>query len=127
MMGFRSLVTPAGGVVDLAGLRVSDQQGRVGVGGELHTQTLRRMGIAFLFALESVGMDRLTKNQTTVSTSGTTATTSNSSEAAKIISEAAKQEPRLRPVQPYITIDQGQLISIVTTVGMEVPPVANRR
>jgi hypothetical protein len=85
------------------------------------------MGIAFLFALESVGMDRLTKNQTTVTTSGTTSTTTNSSEAARIISEAAKQDPRLRPVQPYITIDQGQLISIVTTVGMEIPPIANRR
>lgn len=127
MMGFRSLVTPSGGTVDLAGVRVSDQLGRVGVEGELHTQTLRRMGIAFLFALESVGMDRLTKNQTTVTTSGTTSTTTNSSEAARIISEAAKQDPRLRPVQPYITIDQGQLISIVTTVGMEIPPIANRR
>lgn len=127
MMALSSLVTPAGGVVDLNGTRVSDALGRLGVEGELHTHFLKRMGTALLFALESVGVDRLAKNQTTVTTSGSTSTTTNTSEAAKIIADAAKQDPRLKPVRPNITIEEGQKISIVTMASIEVPPIANKR
>lgn len=127
MMAFSSLVTPSGGVVDLGGTRVSDALGRLGVEGELHTHFWRRMGTAALFAIEAVGMDRLANSQTTVSASGSTSTTTNTSEAARIISEAAKQEPWLKPVKPNITIEEGQKISIVTMASIEVPPVANKR
>lgn len=127
MMAFSSLVTPAGGVVDLAGVRASDALGRLGIEGELHTYFWRRMGAAALFALESVAMDKLSNSQTTVSTSGSTSTTSNTSEAAKIISDAAKQEPWLKPITPNITIEEGQKISVVTVASIEVPPAANKR
>lgn len=127
MMAFSSLVTPAGGVVDLAGVRASDALGRLGVEGELHTHFWRRMGTAALFALEAVAMDRLSNSETTVSTVGATSTTSNTSEAAKIISDAAKQEPWLKPVAPNITMEEGQKISVVTVTSIEVPPAANKR
>lgn len=127
MMAFSSLVTPAGGVVDLAGVRASDALGRLGIEGELHTHFWRRMGTAALFALESVAMDRLSNSETTVSTAGTTSTSSNTSEAAKIISDAAKQEPWLKPVAPNITMEEGQKISVVTVTSIEVPPAANKR
>jgi len=127
MMAFTSLVTPSGGVVDLASVRASDAIGRVGVAGELHTHFWQRMGVAALFAFESVGMDRLSNSKTTVSTNGSTSTTTNTSEAARIISDAAKQEPRLKPITPNITIEEGQQISIITVANIEIPPVANKR
>lgn len=127
MMAFSSMVTPAGGVVDLKGVRASDALGRLGIEGELHTYFWRRMGVAALLALESVGMDRLANSQTVLSTNGTTSTTTNTSEAAKIISDAAKQEPWLKPVAPNITIEEGQKISVITVASIEVPPVANKR
>jgi len=127
MMAFNSMVTPSGGVIDLAGVRSSDALGRVGIPGELHTFFWRRMGVAALLALESVALDRLANRQTTVNTNGATTTTTNSSEAAKIILEAANQEPWLKPVQPKITIEEGQKISVVTVAHIEVPPSANKR
>jgi type IV secretory pathway VirB10-like protein len=127
MMSFNSMITPAGGVIDLAGVRSSDALGRVGIPGELHTFFWRRMGVATMLALESVGLDRLANRQTTVSNANGTSTTTNTSEAAKIIADAASQEPWMKPVAPKITIEEGQKISIVTVAHIEVPPVANKR
>lgn len=127
MMSFSSMVTPAGGVVNLSGVRSSDALGRVGIPGELHTFFWRRLGVAALLAIETVALDRLSNSQTTVSAPGTATTTNNTSEAAKIISEAAKQEPWMKPVPPKITIEEGQKISVVTVTHIEVPPVANKR
>jgi type IV secretory pathway VirB10-like protein len=127
MMSFNSMITPSGGVVDLPSVRSSDALGRIGIPGELHTFFWRRMGVAALLALESVGFDRLANSQTTVTTNGSTATTTNTSQAAKIIADAANQEPWMKPVAPKITIEEGQLISVVTTTQIEVPPVANKR
>lgn len=127
MMSFSSMVTPSGGVVDLSGVRSSDALGRIGIPGELHTYFWKRMGVAALLALESVALDRLSNSQTTVSATGGSSTTTNTSEAAKIISEAAKQEPWMKPVPPNITIEEGQKISVVTVAHIEVPPVANKR
>lgn len=127
VMSFGSMVTPAGGTINLGGVRSSDALGRVGIPGELHTYFWKRMGVAALLALESVAMDRLASSQTTVNTNGSTSTTSNTSEAAKIISEAAKQEPAMKPVAPNITIEEGQKISVITVAHIEVPPVANKR
>ena len=127
MMAFNSMITPSGGVVNLTGVRSSDALGRIGIPGELHTHFWKRMGTAALLALESVAMDRIANSQTTVSTNGSESTTTNTSEAAKIISEAAKQEPWMKPVAPNITIEEGQKISVVTVAHIEVPPVANKR
>lgn len=127
LMSFSSMITPSGGVVNLNGVRSSDALGRVGIPGELHTFFWRRMSVAALLALESVAMDRLAKSQTTVSAAGGTSTTTNTSEAAKIISEAAKQEPWMKPVAPKITVEEGQKISIITVAHIEVPPIANKR
>lgn len=127
MMSFNSMVTPAGGVVNLSGVRSSDALGRVGIPGELHTFFWKRLGVAALLALETVALDRLANSQTTVSAPGSATTTTNTSEAAKIISDAAKQEPWMKPVAPKITIEEGQKISVVTVAHIEVPPVANKR
>jgi type IV secretion system protein VirB10 len=129
MMAFSSLVTPAGGVVKLSGMRAGDALGRIGVAGELHTHFWERMGIATLMALESVGVNNLSNSQTTVSAAnGTTSTTNNNSEGAKIIGDAAKQEITLRSnIKPNITLHEGQQISIITTGSIEIPPVANLR
>lgn len=127
MMSFSSLVTPSGGVVNLAGVRSSDALGRIGIPGELHTYFWKRMTVAALLALETVALDKLANSQTSVSTMGSTSTTTNASEASKIISEAAKQEPWLKPMTPNITIEEGQKISVMTVAHIEVPPVANKR
>lgn len=127
MMSFSSMITPSGGVIDLNGVRSSDALGRVGIPGELHTYFWKRMGVAALLALESVALDRLANSQTTISTTDGTSTTTNTSEAAKIISEAAKQEPWMKPIAPKITIEEGQKISVVTVAHIEVPPIANKR
>lgn len=127
MMSFSSLVTPAGGVVDLAGIRVSDSVGRMGVGGELHTYFWQRMGVATLLAIESVALDRFTNSKTTIDATGVSSTTGNTSEAARIISDVAKNEPRLQPMAPHITIEEGQQISVITMTNIEIPPLANKR
>lgn len=127
VMGFSSMVTPSGGVVNLSGVNSSDALGRAGIPGELHTFFWKRMGVAALLALETVALDRLANSQTSVSTAGTESTTTNTSEAAKIISESAKQEPWMKPIAPKITIEEGQKISVVTVAHIEVPPVANKR
>lgn len=127
MMAFTSLVTPSGGVVDLSGTRGSDALGRLGVAGEMHTHFWRRMGTALLFALMSVGMDQLNDGTTTMTAPGSTTTTTNTSKGAEIMAEAAKQDPYLKPIAPYVTIEEGQQISVVTMASIEVPPVANKR
>ncbi len=128
MIAFSSLVTPSGGVIDLSGMRGSDALGRGRFPGKFHTHFWQRMGVATLFAFETIGMNRLSKSKTTVETNGTTTTTDNeNSQAAQIITDAAMNDPRMLPVSPNITIEEGQVISIITTVSIDVPPVANKR
>lgn len=127
LMSFSSLITPSGGVVDLSGMRAADALGRTGMPGKLHTHFAQRMGIATLLALESIGMNRLEKSKTTVVSNGSSTTSDNQSEAAKIITEMAMRDPRLQPMSPNITVEEGQIISIVTTINLDIPPVANKR
>lgn len=127
MLAARTLVTPAGGTVNLNNMRISDALGRVGVEGDLNTHFWTRMGISTLLALESVAMSRLDKSET-VTVTGTSSTTSNTSEAAKIIGDTAKKELDMRfSIKPNITLEEGHQITLITTGHIEVPPVANRR
>lgn len=126
MMVFDTLVTPAGGEVALGNMSASDALGRSGVQGTLHTHFWERMGISTLLALEAVGMDKLAPNSTTVGIGGSS--TSPAANGAQIIVNTANQEIQQRySVKPNITIPAGALLNIVTTGGIEVPPIANAR
>lgn len=125
-MAFDTLVTPSGGIVSLGNMSASDALGRSGMPGDLHTHFWERMGISTLLALEAVGMDRISPNQSSSSFGGTT--TSPATNGAQIIVNTANQELQRRySVKPNITIDAGQPLTIVTTGSIEVPPIANTR
>lgn len=126
LMAFDTLVTPSGGVVNLGNMGASDALGRAGMQGDLHTHFWERIGISTLLALEAVGMDRLSPNQSSASFGSTT--TSPATNGAQIIVNTANQELQRRySVKPNITIDAGQPLTIVTTGSIEVPPIANTR
>jgi type IV secretion system protein VirB10 len=126
LMAFDTLVTPSGGVVNLGNMGASDALGRAGMQGDLHTHFWERIGISTLLALEAVGMDRLSPNQSSASFGGTT--TSPATNGAQIIVNTANQELQRRySVKPNITIDAGQPLTIVTTGSIEVPLIANTR
>ena len=128
VIAFSSLITPAGGVVNLNAMKASDALGRMGVQGDLHTRFWERMGVATMLAFESVALNRLNNSQTTVTTSGSTSSTSNASDGAKIISDAANKEMSMRTSEgAFITLDEGQVISVITKGNIEIPPVANQR
>jgi type IV secretion system protein VirB10 len=113
-------------VVNLGNMGASDALGRAGMQGDLHTHFWERIGISTLLALEAVGMDRLSPNQSSASFGGTT--TSPATNGAQIIVNTANQELQRRySVKPNITIDAGQPLTIVTTGSIEVPPIANTR
>lgn len=125
-MAFDTLVTPSGGVVNLGNMSAADALGRSGMAGDLHTHFWERIGISTLLALEAVGMDRLSPNQSSASFGATT--TSPATDGAQIIANTANQELQRRySVKPNITIDAGQPLTIVTTGSIEVPPIANTR
>ncbi len=125
-MAFDTLVTPSGGIVKLGNMTASDALGRSGMAGDLHTHFWERMGISTLLALEAVGMDKLSPNQSTATIGGTT--TSPATDGAQIIVNTANQELQRRySVQPNITIPAGNPLTIVTTGSIEVPPIANTR
>lgn len=126
LMVFDTLVTPSGGEVALGNMSASDALGRAGLEGDLHTHFWERMGISTLLALEAVGMDKLAPQATTSGIGGTT--TSPVANGAQIIVNTANQELQQRySVKPNITLPAGQPMTIITTGGIEVPPIANTR
>lgn len=128
LLAFDRLVTPAGGEVALGNMSASDALGRAGVEGELHSYFWRRMGISILLAVEGAALERMSPQQTTTGAGGQTVTGRSGSAAAQIITNTANQElQRQYAVQPKITLDPGQLVSIVTTGSIEIPPAANTR
>lgn len=127
MVGFDTLITPSGGMVDLGSLSGSDGLGRAGVPGKLHTRFLPRLGIATLLAIEAVGMDRLNNKQQIVSPTGATGSQAMSS-GGEIISSFANEEIKRRAATgPYITAKPGAVMSLTLTEGVEIPPLANTR
>lgn len=128
LLAFDRLVTPAGGEVALGNMSASDALGRAGVEGELHSYFWRRMGISILLAVEGAALERMSPQQTTTGAGGQTVTGRSGSAAAQIITNTANQElQRQYAVQPKITLNPGQLVSIVTTGSIEIPPDANTR
>lgn len=124
---FSSLITPAGGHVALNGARASDPQGRAGLEGEYHSLFWSRMGLAAMMAVGSMAMDKY-ENQSATTTTAQGATTTTQSGSAKIIGETAKKEIDMAYARmPYITMEAGQLVTIVTAGSIEIPPIANRR
>ena len=125
-MAFDTLVTPSGAIVRLGNMNASDALGRAGIHGVLHTHFWKRMGISTLMAVEAIGMDRLSPSQTTVSSGSST--TSPAATAGQIISNTANQELQRRySVRPNITLSEGAPMTIITTGGIDVPPIANTR
>lgn len=129
MLAITTLVTPSGGMVDLGSLPGADYIGTSGVEGKLHTHFAQRMGIATLFAIEAVGMDRLNRPQTVVSPYGSGASDQQGiTSGAQIITAAANDEIKRRSnVGPNITVKPGALMSITLQTGIEIPPIANAR
>jgi type IV secretion system protein TrbI len=127
MFAFDTLVTPSGGEVALGNMSAGDALGQAGVAGTLHTHFLQRLGIATLFAVEAVGMDRLANQTEVVAGTGQT-TTPPSSSGGQIMIDAANEELKERSaLGPNITIPAGAEMTITTTGGIEVPPLANAR
>jgi type IV secretory pathway VirB10-like protein len=127
LMAFDTLVTPAGGEVPLGNMTAGDALGRAGLAGTLHTHFFKRMGIATLLAVEAVGMDRLSKQTQVVAGSGISGPPPVSS-GGQIIVDAANQELKEQfSLGPNITIPAGAPMTIVTTGGIDVPPLANAR
>ncbi|RGA36257.1 hypothetical protein DPZ09_00080, partial [Klebsiella pneumoniae] len=76
------------------------------------------MGIATLLALEAVGMDKISPNQSSTSFGGTT--TSPAVNGAQIITNTANQELQHRyNVAPNITMPEGAKMTIITTGAIE--------
>ena len=125
-MAFDTLSTPYGGTVSLGNMSAADALGRAGMEGDLHTHFWKRIGISTLLALEAVGMDRLSPNQSTIGVTGTS--TSPAADGAQIIASTANQELQQRySVKPNITMPEGMPMTIVTTGSIEIPPIANTR
>lgn len=126
MLGFDTLITPSGGMVDLGNLSGQDNLGRGGVPGKLHTRFWSRAGIASLLALEAVGMSRL-DNQQVVTPLGGSGSSPNSA-GAQVISSFANEEMRRRfAAGPYITAQPGAVMTLTLAEGVEIPPIANAR
>lgn len=126
MAGFDTLVTPAGGMVDLGNLSGADNIGRGGIPGSLHTRFWQRAGIATLLAFEAVGMSRL-DNQQVVSPFGGSGSSPNS-QGAQVIGNFANEEMKRRfATGPYITANPGAVMTLTLTDGVEIPPIANAR
>lgn len=129
MLGITTLVTPSGGMVNLGSLPGADYIGTSGVEGKLHTHFAQRMGIATLFAIEAVGMDRLNRPQTVLSPYGSGQSSQQGiTSGAQIIVDAGNEEIKRRSnVGPNITVKPGALMSITLQTGIEIPPIANAR
>lgn len=128
MVVFDSLITPSGGIVNLAAMSASDQLGVAGVPGELHTHFWKRMGMATIFALEAVGISKLEEDKPVILESGAQTSTKGHSEGAKIMADAFNSEMQRRiGSSPYITIEPGAQISLVLASGISIPPIANTR
>lgn len=126
MLGFDTLVTPSGGMVDLGSLSGQDNLGRGGVPGKLHTRFWSRAGVASLLALEAVGMSRL-DNQQVVTPLGGSGSSPNSA-GAQVVSNFANEEMKRRfSTGPYITAEPGAVMTLTLTEGVEIPPIANAR
>lgn len=127
LMAFDTLVTPAGGEVALGNMSAGDVLGRAGIAGTLHTHFFKRMGIATLMAFEAVGMDRLSRQTQVVAGTGVSGPPPVSS-GGQIIVDAANEELKQQfSLGPNITIPEGAPMTIITTGGIEIPPIANAR
>lgn len=127
MLGFDTLITPSGGLVDLGSLPGADNLGMSGVEGKLHTHFAQRMGIAALLALEAVGMDRLERPKQVLTPYGSGDSQSISSGAQIIVNAANEEVKRRSNVGPNITVKAGELMTVTLASGIEIPPIANAR
>jgi type IV secretion system protein VirB10 len=128
MVAMNTLVTPSGGEVKLGGMTLSDGLGRSGVPGQLHTHFFERMGIAFLMGLEADEMDRLSNVQSVVSSPYGNSNAQGISSGGQIIVTAANaQIHEMFALGPNITVRPGAVVSLMTSSGVEIPPVANTR
>jgi type IV secretory pathway VirB10-like protein len=113
--------------VALGNMSAGDALGRAGIAGTLHTHFFQRMGIATLMAFEAVGMDRLSKQTQVVAGTGVSGPPPVSS-GGQIIVDAANEEIKQQfALGPNITIPEGAPMTIITTGGIEIPPIANAR
>lgn len=127
MLAFDTLITPAGGMVNLGALSGEDALGRGGVPGKLHTHFWSRMGIAGLLAVEATAMDRYSRTSDTNSNAlfggGQTG-----SSGGQILMNVANEEMKRRfATGPNITVPPGSLALVTLTRGISIPPVANSR
>lgn len=134
MVAMNTLVTPSGGAVKLGGMTLSDGLGRSGVPGQLHTHFFKRMGIAFLMGLEADEMDRLSNIQTVMPSpyggygGGSNTNAQGISSGGQIVVSAANQQIKeMFALGPNITVRPGVVVSLMTSQGVEIPPVANTR
>lgn len=127
MFGFNTLVTPSGGLVDLAGAGGTDALGRGGIPGDLHTRFWSRMAMTGLLAMEAVGMDRLNRPQTVMFPTGGTGQQA-LSDGGQIVSNFANRIMQQEfGAGPYITAPSGSPMTLILNKGVEIPPIANTR
>lgn len=124
-----TLITPAGGHVALNGARATNSIGIGGVDGEYHSLFWPRMGMAAVMAVGAGIAEKYDKQGTTTTTNGGVTTSSPAESAAmKILSGAAKREvDTVSARQPYVTVEAGHVITIITSGSIEIPPVASTR
>jgi len=129
LVAMNSLITPSGGEIALGGMTLSDGLGRSGVPGDLHTHFFERMGIAFLMGLEADEMDRLSNIQTVVqSPYGASGSQQGISSGGQIVVSAANEQIKeMFALGPNITVPPGVVVSLMTSQGIDIPPIANTR
>lgn len=126
MLAFDTLVTPAGGMVDLKALAGADALGRGGIPGKLHTHFWSRMGVAGLLAIEATATDRFSKSSD--SPNPLFGGGSSGSSGGQILMNVANQEMQQRfATGPNITVKPGTVASLTLVDGISIPPVANAR
>ncbi|HEX7325383.1 MAG TPA: TrbI/VirB10 family protein [Rhodanobacteraceae bacterium] len=128
MLAFTTLVTPAGGLVDLGGLSGADAMGRGGIPGKLHTRFWANLGMTAMLAVGAIESDRLQDSTQVVSPFGGNDSSRSLSDGGQIFENFANKMMQERfGVGPYITAPAGARVSIVLNRGVDIPPIANSR
>lgn len=127
MLAFTTLVTPAGGLVNLGGLSGADAMGKGGIPGKLHTRFWANLGMTAMLAVGAVESDRLNNSQELVDPLGDENQQALSDGGSIFENFANKMMQERFGTGPYITAPAGARVSVVLNRGVEIPPIANSR
>lgn len=125
LLAFQRVRFPSGATLTLGGMPAADLTGAAGLAADVNNHFWQQFGSSFLIAgvAALVGRNQSQPGSVTVNVSGASVPSTLSQAAAQSLSDTVRRMlDRNQTIKPTLTIDPGDVLSIVVTREMDLPP-----